>query len=158
MARQTRLADWAWQNCQWKSTIHFLWLVSRFMLREEPKLRDPEGRNRWIPSLATELPARGNACSGSFCSKHEEGETGVLSSLFLKLPILGIFQARNGYLSWQPWKSSTIWCLCVCRGSTEGFSVTDEICSPSNTPVKVILPLESQTMRFLSKTCLIPGN
>lgn len=115
-------------------------------------------KDRSIPSLAAELPARGNEHSGSFCSKHGEGETWVLSSLFLKLPVLSIFQARKGYLSWQPWKSSTIWCLCVCRGSTEGFSVTDEICSPSNTPVKVILPLESQAIRFLSKRCLIPGN
>lgn len=75
-----------------------------------------------------------------------------------ELPILNISQARKGYLSWQHWKSSTIWCLCACRGSTEGFSVTDEICSPSNMPVKVILPLESQTVRFLSKRCSIPGN
>lgn len=115
-------------------------------------------KNRWVPSLAAELAARDNACSGSFCNKHGEVGTGVFSSLLLKLPFLSIFQARRGYLSWQPWKSSTIWCLYVCRGSTEGFSVTDEICSPSNTPAKEILPLESQTIRFLLQRCLIPGN
>lgn len=158
MARQPRLPDWAWQNCCWKSIIHFLSLLSRFIWSREPKLRHPEGKNRWVPSLAAELAARDNACSGSFCNKHGEVGTGVFSSLLLKLPFLSIFQARRGYLSWQPWKSSTIWCLYVCRGSTEGFSVTDEICSPSNTPAKEILPLESQTIRFLLQRCLIPGN
>lgn len=138
------------QNCCWKSIIHFLSLLSRWIWSREPKLTHPEGKkNRWVPTLAAELAARGNACSGSFCNKHGEVGTGVFSSLFLKLPFLSIFQARKGYLSWQPWKSCTIWCLDVCRGSAEGFSVTDEICSPSNTPVKGILPLESQTMRFL---------
>lgn len=148
MARQPRLPDWAWQNCCWKGIIHFLSLLSKFIWSREPKLRHPEGKNRWVPSLAAELAARGNAWSGSFCNEHEVG-TGVFSSLLLKLPFLSIFQARRGYLSWQPWKSSTIWCLYVCRGSTEGFSVTDEICSPSNTPAKEILPLESQPIRFL---------
>lgn len=136
-------------------------LISRFLWSREPKLRHPEGKKRWVPSLAAEPAARGNAWSGSFCNKHGEVGTGVFSSLFLKLPFLSIFQARKGYLSWQPWKGSTIWCLYVCRGSREGFSVTDEICSPSNTPEifsKEILPLESQTIRFLLQRCLIPGN
>lgn len=158
MACQPRLPDWAWQKCRWKSTIHFLLLLSRFIWSREPKLRHPERKNRWVPSLAAELAARGNACSGSFCNKHGEAGTGVFSSLFLKLPFLSIFQARKGYLSWQAWKSFTIWCFCVCKGSTEGFSVTDEICSPSSTPAQEILPLESQTIRFLLERCSIPGN
>lgn len=162
MACQPRLPDWAWQNCCWKSTTHFLSLLLRFIWSREPKLRHPEGKKiRWVLSLAAEPAARGNSCSGSFCNKHGEVGTGVFSSLFHKLPFLSIFQARKGYLSWQPWKSSPIWCLYVCRGSREGFAVTEEICSPSNTTEissKEIFPLESQTIRFLLQRCLIPGN
>lgn len=88
MACQPRLPDWAWQNCCWKSIIHFLSLLSRFIWSREPKLRYPEGKNRWVPSLAAELAARGNACSGSFCNKHGEVGIGVFSFLLLKLLFL----------------------------------------------------------------------
>lgn len=136
-------------GCSWHVSHGFLTGLGRAAAGKAPLISSPSfqgspgaqsqssdsrGRKEMSSQPCSWNSSKGNACSGSFCNTHGEVGTGVFSSLFLKLPFLSIFQARKGYLSWQPWKGSTIWCLCVCRGSREGFSVTDEICSPSNTP------------------------
>lgn len=158
-AHRTKLQGRVWQICEWKSTTHFLWLVSRFVQREEPKLGDWKGKKIDEFSLFQHNYQQGAMHIVEVFTARVKVVKRESSHLFLtETPHFEHLPGQKSSVSWQPWNSSTIWCLCVGRESTEGFAVTDEICSPSNTPVKVILPLESQTIRFLSKRCLIPGN
>lgn len=56
---QLWFANQAWQTSRWRSTIHFLWLVSRFVQREEPKLGDRKGIDSWIPKSFSWTASKG---------------------------------------------------------------------------------------------------